>query len=76
MIDPSEIEEYDANRICEIEQLYTTWCLYDYFYHDQKCQLNFFEPILRLKETRCAGVDLITSKLIFVAASPGKQTEK
>ncbi|EAR97895.1 hypothetical protein TTHERM_00279830 (macronuclear) [Tetrahymena thermophila SB210] len=71
MLDPNEIQDYDPNRICEIEYLYTTWFLYSYFQNEQKIKLDFFEPYLYLKETRCAGVDVITSKLIFQAKQPG-----
>ncbi|EGR31188.1 hypothetical protein IMG5_116140 [Ichthyophthirius multifiliis] len=70
-IDSSLIHLYDENRICEIEQIYSGWILYNYFHNNQKCRLDFFEPQLTLKETRCAGVDVITSKLIFQAKNPG-----
>jgi hypothetical protein len=30
-INPNDLGNYDKNRICEVEELYTDWRLYEYF---------------------------------------------
>jgi len=32
MMDPNDLMDYEANRICEIEYLYTSWFLFGYFH--------------------------------------------
>lgn len=32
MLDPNELESYNPDRVCEIELLYTSWVLFNYFH--------------------------------------------
>ena len=70
-LNPNDIASYDKNRLCEVEELYTDWKLFEYFQKPEKVRIDEFRPQLQLVETRCAGVDIVTSKLIFRASEEG-----
>ncbi|KAL4445277.1 hypothetical protein ABPG74_022090 [Tetrahymena malaccensis] len=69
-IDPNKIDNYEKERICETEEIYSDWVLYEYFHKINKKKIDDFSPYLYLKEVYCAGVDIITSKHIFIAKQP------
>ncbi|KRX05854.1 hypothetical protein PPERSA_03791 [Pseudocohnilembus persalinus] len=71
-LDPNEIGNYDKNRICEIEELYTDWTLYEYYHRQEKIKLDHFQPYLKLEEVRCSGVDIVTSKHLYKANKVGQ----
>lgn len=39
---------YDKNRICEVEEIYTDWILYEYYHKSEKLKLDHFAPFLTL----------------------------
>lgn len=65
------LQGIDKNRICEMEEINDEWYLYKYFENRNKMQYEGFEPQLALQETKCAGVDRITMKSQYLAASKG-----
>jgi hypothetical protein len=74
---PLEIDFYDLpnfnkNRICEVEEIHHEWVPYKYFEKKEKVELDVFKPQLTLKETKCAGVDIITMKSFYTATDTGK----
>jgi len=66
-MESNAIEKYDKERICEIEEIYSDWVLFEYFHNINKKRIDLFSPYLILKEVFCAGVDIITSKHVYVA---------
>lgn len=70
-INPKIKLKIDKNRICEIEDLHNEWSRYEYFYDNRKVMLDSFAPHLLLKEVKCAGVGIVTSKMTFTAAQAG-----
>ena len=43
-LNPNDIPKYDKNRICEVEELYTDWRLYEYFQKSEKVTIDEFQP--------------------------------
>jgi hypothetical protein len=76
IIDSSKIAKYEKERVCEMEEIYTDWVLFEYFFNINKKRIDLFQPYLKLKEVYCAGVDMITSKHIFIAMEPCKRMKR
>ena len=61
----------NKNRICEVEEMHPEWIPYKYFYRKDKVDLTEFQPQLTIKDMKCAGVDIITMKKLFIATCSG-----
>ncbi len=66
------LDGIDRNRICEVEEINDEWVQFKYFENKNKIQYDLFDPQLVLHDTRCAGVDIVTNKSLYVANAVGK----
>lgn len=66
------LEGIDRNRICEVEELHDEWLLYKYYDRKGKVEYDIFKPHLTLRETRCAGVDIVSIKSRYDVTLRGK----
>ena len=66
------LDGIDRNRICEVEEMHNDWILFKYFENRNKIEFDIFQPNLTLKETKCAGADIVTMKSNYIATAPGK----
>lgn len=54
-----------------MERLYKDWILFDYFPYENKVKVDKFSPKLVLKEARCAGIDTVVNRMIYIAEEKG-----
>lgn len=70
-INSNFIDGLDRNRICEVEELQTEWFQYKYFYKKIGFDFDAFKPQLQYSDTKCSGVDIVTTKSYYKVNYPG-----